>query len=85
MAVIKEDPSLKDNYQLQKEAYAVASFYKDLFGKGSVPSAYTAFLTEPKPPEPPSEEGGEEDEPDPEPEPEPEEEDKPAGEPEAGE
>ena len=73
----------KDNYQLQKEAYALASFYKDLFGKGSVPSAYTAFLTEPKPPEPPSEEDDEEED-EPEPEPEPEAEDKPAGEAEEG-
>lgn len=51
MAILKEDPAIKDNYPLQKEAYALASFYKDLFGKGSVPAAYEGFLKEPKPPE----------------------------------
>ena len=51
LAIIKEDPTLKDNYPLQKEAYALASFYKDLFGKGSVPAAFEPFLKEPKPPE----------------------------------
>jgi hypothetical protein len=50
MAILKEDPTIKDNYPLQKEAYALASFYKDLFGKGSVPAAYEGFLKEPKPP-----------------------------------
>ncbi|MGI9242728.1 MAG: hypothetical protein ACR2RV_18165 [Verrucomicrobiales bacterium] len=51
LAILKEDPTMKDNYPLQKEAYALASFYKDIFGKGSVPAAYESFLKEPKPPQ----------------------------------
>ena len=62
MAIIKEDSSIGENYRLQKEAYALASFYKDLFGKGSVPAGYEKFLIEPKPPEPPSESDEGEDE-----------------------
>ena len=53
MAIFKDDPDIKEDYTMQKEAYAIASFYKDLFGKGSVPADYTPFLTEPEPPEAP--------------------------------
>lgn len=61
MAIIKEDPKLKDNYTMQKEAYALASFYKDLFGNGKVPAGYEEFLIEPKPPEPPSDTAADDD------------------------
>ena len=60
MAIYKEDPTFEDNLGLKKEAYAVASFYKDIYGKGSVPAAYQPFLIEPKPPESTSEEKEEE-------------------------
>ena len=56
MAIIKDDPTLKDSYQLQKEAFALASYYKDLFGKGSVPKGYESFLVEPELPDSTSEE-----------------------------
>lgn len=51
MAIYKDDPGLEDDYTMQMEAYATASFYKDLFGKGTVPAAYTGFLKVPEPPE----------------------------------
>ncbi|MFT4548625.1 MAG: hypothetical protein ACI9UA_000790 [Pseudoalteromonas tetraodonis] len=56
LGILKDDPNIEDNYQLQKEAYAVASFYKDLFGKGKVPAGCEGFLKEPTPPESISEE-----------------------------
>jgi len=51
MAILKDDPNIKDNYTMQKEAYAMASFYKDLFGGGKVPAGCEEFLKEPVPPE----------------------------------
>jgi hypothetical protein len=50
MAILKEDPLIEKDYATQMEAHALAVFYKDLFGKGTVPASYQPFLKVPEPP-----------------------------------
>jgi len=50
MAILKEDPLIEKDYITQMEAHALAIYYKDLFGGGTVPAAYKGFLKVPEEP-----------------------------------